>query len=212
MPPATSRLVTDPLNPRSTTVYESSTGRRHGGCLGDRSTMVYDAGGPIHRRIDTLGDRTTSAYDAAGHVIAVVDPLGNRSTATYDAAGNAVASTDALNHTTTSVYDGSTASRPRSIRSATGPRWCTTPMAASRAGRCQQSSHDVNDDAGRKTSSLDGLEKTWQTVYDAAGNAIAAIDPLGAPDHDGIRCGQPGRRGSMPSATELPVFTMPTAE
>ena len=27
------------------------------------------------------------------------------------------------------------------------------------------------------TSKLDGLEDTWQTVYDAAGNPVATIDP-----------------------------------
>ena len=81
----------NPLENRTTTVYDKTRAVASINALGDRSTTVYDAAGRKIANIDPLGRRATTVYNAVGQVIATVNPEGARGTSVYDDAGRNIA-------------------------------------------------------------------------------------------------------------------------
>ncbi len=151
--------------------------------LGQKTTLVRDAGNLVTDTIDPLGRKTGFTYDGAGNVTSSTDPAGNvtrfeyeptysrlvkRTDAlgqvtifSYDANGNLLSSTDPLGHITALAYN--TVGQPISI---TNPLGKTTVLEY--------------DDVGNLTATIDPLGNRTTLTYDAVSRLTGRTDPRGA--------------------------------
>ncbi len=149
--------VTDPLGTMVRTTYDLA-GRAVG-------TAVQDASG------STLATTSTD-YDADSHPVSVTDPLGHTTTSTYDARGRVTSLTepvdDTTSVTTTFGYDAS-GNRTRLTDGRSNTTWYTF------------TSHGLPESVIEPATDAHPAleERTWTTVYDAAGQPIEEHQPGG---------------------------------
>ena len=172
--------ITDAAGGVTSHVYGLNSGGNAFDSSGFKPTMVVDVDGyttlvtndALYRTTQTavgyatgLWSATNTAYDAVGNAVQVTDPLGNVTTTGYDALNRVVSKTFADGTTNSLGY------------TSTGLKW----RAVDELG---QVTTIVYDGAGRATKVQapplsDGTQAVTQTVYDAAGNAVATINALG---------------------------------
>ena len=179
----------DPLDRPEETVYVDA-----GTSGGDTSTRTsYDAAGRVRFTYDELGRESELRYDAYGRLAELIlpDPGTGNPTTTYqvDAAGNQTAITDPNGNTTRFVYDAlgrnvatidPLGGRTRTVYDIAGQRVATVDALG-------RASYVLYDSRGRRkiarTADPDGngpqLAAETEFAYDAAGNLIRQIDPLG---------------------------------
>jgi RHS repeat-associated protein/uncharacterized repeat protein (TIGR01451 family) len=157
----------------------------------------YDLAGDLVEQIDALGRVTRLTYDALGQVLTATDPLSHTVSKTYDAIGNLLTSTDANGHVTQYAYDA--LDRVSTLTDALSG---TVRYGYDAAGHVIS----TTDELGRTTlTQYDAVYRPVTTTYnfvdgvfdparpdedvitvkryDAAGNVVAAIDPLGYVTH-----------------------------
>ncbi|MBF0407960.1 MAG: hypothetical protein HQM10_11435 [Candidatus Riflebacteria bacterium] len=173
--------------------------------LGNRSITAYDSRGRVISEVDAegrivqydydlAGSRTglTDAacrvwrwkFDANGRTLAEIDPIGNRTTYSYNETGARTALVNARNQITTFSFD----SMNRLVQ-IDYPNGTAATFSYDLTGR-ELSRSDSNGLAAKKydasgnliseefqTSACPGVSKSWNYVYDLAGNRISAKNP-----------------------------------
>lgn len=166
--------------------------------LNHTTTLDYDLAGRVVRITDPLGNATSAEYDLAGRKIAIKDHNSSGAvqrtfTLGYDEADNQTTVTSPEGHITRRTYDA--LNRLTSlVEPVSGTESITTTYGYDAVGARTR----VTDGRGNTTwttyNSLglpetvtepataahpDAADRTWTTVYDAAGNPTATIQPGG---------------------------------
>ncbi|MFF4779561.1 RHS repeat-associated core domain-containing protein [Microtetraspora fusca] len=162
------------------------------------TSFDYDLSGRVIKTTNPLGASTTTSFDLAGRQIgtADVDASGNvlrTSSFGYDAAGNPISQTSATGHTTTRVFDAvNRLIEQREPVSAS--ETITTSFGYDAAGQETRSTDGRGNSTYTTYNSLGLVEsmiepstaahpnlsdRTWTSVYDAAGNPVTSLYPGG---------------------------------
>jgi RHS repeat-associated protein len=133
------------------------------------ATNVYNGSGQLTSSTDGRGKTTTYTYDANGNLTSVTDPLGNTTTYTYDAAGRVASMVE-----------------PRGNVQGADPNLYRTTYTYDAAGRLLtqtdplgNTTTNVYDNAGNRTSTTDARGKTTIWTYDAADRVLTETAPDG---------------------------------
>ena len=164
---------TDPLGRRTLNTYDSfGNVLTTTDPLGNTTTNVYDASGNLLSITDAAGQVTSFTYDAAGNPLTMSLPGGNTQAFVYDSLGNVLQQTDALGNTTTFTYDAS-GNQLTETRS-------QTLLDGSTRTILNETEYDASGRARFSRTYENGvLVRETETQYDAVGNRITEIDPLG---------------------------------
>lgn len=137
---------------------------------GEVERFAYDRDGLLVELTDAAGGTTTVERDELGRVVAVELAEGSRVAIDYDAEGRPVAVTDPAGAETRVGYDDA-----GNLATLTTPGGSTLVLDHDTAGRTVR----LVDPRGQE----DGADPdafAWTYDWDAAGNLVAAVDPLGA--------------------------------
>ncbi|PZG44533.1 hypothetical protein C1I98_16990 [Spongiactinospora gelatinilytica] len=168
------------------------------GPLNHATTNVYDLAGRLTKSTDPLGKSSVAEYDLAGRQVAAKD-LNNSGTVLrtatfgYDAAGNQTSVTSAEGHMTQQTFDagGRLTSRIEPVTAttsitttfgydATGARTRLTDGRGNATWTTYNTlalPETVTEPATTAHPAL--ADRTWTSLYDAAGNEVATIAPGG---------------------------------
>ncbi|GAA4671379.1 hypothetical protein GCM10023347_26540 [Streptomyces chumphonensis] len=162
------------------------------------TTYTYGPTGLLTAVADPLGRVARTQYDPAGRAVEVSDhdpegtPLRSRSTA-YDAEGNPVAVTDALGHTTRQTFDAA-GRLTRLVEPVDADTSVTTTFGYDALGQRTRltdgrghttwythTSHGEPESVVEPATDAhpDAADRTFTTVYDAAGRPVREIQPGG---------------------------------
>ncbi|WP_340558852.1 DNRLRE domain-containing protein [Streptomyces sp. GSL17-111] len=162
------------------------------------TTYAYGPTGLLTALTDPLGRIARTQYDPAGRAVEVSDhdtegaPLRSRSTA-YDAEGNPVAVTDALGHTTRQTFDAA-GRLTRLVEPVDDDTSVTTTFGYDATGQRTRltdgrghttwythTSHGEPESVVEPATDAhpDAVDRTFTTVYDAAGRPVREIQPGG---------------------------------
>lgn len=166
--------------------------------LGNTTTNAYDARGNLLSITDPAGQVTRFTYDAAGNPLTLELPGGNTQSFVYDPLGNVMQQTDALGNVTAFTYDanGNQLTETRTQTTPTGLRTIRTETDYDAEGRARfvrvfeddvlQSQTETRYDAlGNRVEEIDPLGRSTKFVYDDRGLLIATIYPDDTPGDDG---------------------------
>jgi RHS repeat-associated protein len=142
---------------------------------GTETDIVYDSlYRPTSKSVhyDATGDVSTThtGYDPVGNPLTATDPLGHVTTTAYDALNRPVRVTNADSTTRTAAYT-STGFKYQ----ATDENGHTTQYQYDTAGRATETLQPSVYDAVSGTTK----QPVTQTIYDASGDVVATINPLG---------------------------------
>jgi len=166
--------------------------------LNHTSTLAYDLLGRQTKVTDALGNATEATYDLAGRKTAAKDLTSTGATVRtlgfgYDLAGNQTSTTSGEGHVAQRQFDAlgrltsliEPISAGASITStfgydATGARTRTTDGRGNATWTTYNTFGLVESVIEPSTTTHPGAaERTWTTLYDAAGNAVATLQPGG---------------------------------
>ncbi|MEU0482250.1 polymorphic toxin-type HINT domain-containing protein [Streptosporangium sp. NPDC006013] len=169
--------------------------------LNKTSAIGYDFLGRTAKVTDPLGNATEATYDLAGRKTAAKDLSRTGSTESvvrtfgfgYDPAGNPTSTTSAEGHVTQRQFDAlgrmtaliEPVSASKSITStfgydATGARTRTTDGRGNATWTSYNTLGLVESVIEPPTTTHPGAaDRTWTTIYDAAGNAVSTLQPGG---------------------------------
>ncbi|WP_433215139.1 RHS repeat-associated core domain-containing protein [Microtetraspora malaysiensis] len=191
--------VTRPTGDSATRVYNAlGEMTSYTDAFGNATSFDHDLSGRVVKTTNPLGVSTTAKYDLAGRPIetADVDTGGTvlrTRTFGYDAAGNPTRQTTPSGHTTTRVFDA--VNRLIEQREPVSASETITASFGYDAAGQQTRSTDGRGNATYTTYNGLGLvesviepstaahpnlsDRTWTSVYDAAGNPVTSLDPGG---------------------------------
>jgi RHS repeat-associated protein len=158
------------------------------------ATNTYDAHGNVTATRDALGNATTFTNNARGEQTSVTDPLGHVTSFEYDGAGNVTKATDPLGHVTTYAYDANnrrlTESATRTVGGAV--ETLTTAYQYDKGDRLLKvtrpdgtATETVHDAVGQKVAAVDGLGRRVKYQYDELGQPVRVTHPDGKRDEIG---------------------------
>ncbi|GAA0829120.1 hypothetical protein GCM10009525_27440 [Streptosporangium amethystogenes subsp. fukuiense] len=166
--------------------------------LNHTSTLAYDLLGRQTKVTDALGNATEATYDLAGRMTAAKDLTSTGSIVRtvgfgYDPAGNLTSTTSGEGHATQRTFDAAgrltsliePVSATASITStfgydATGARTRTTDGRGNATWTTYNSLGLVESVIEPSTTAHpNAADRTWSSVYDASGNAVATLQPGG---------------------------------
>nr|WP_240973102.1 RHS repeat-associated core domain-containing protein [Nonomuraea sp. FMUSA5-5] len=166
--------------------------------LGNTTTFAYDPAGRPARTTDPLGRSSTAAYDLAGRKTEIreLDTNGGvlrTRKIRYDPAGNPISQTSAEGHTSTHVFDAANrlieiqepVSATEKITTsfgydATGSRTRSTDGRGNITFTTYNTLGLAESVIEPSTTAHPGLsDRTWTTLYDAAGNPVSSLVPGG---------------------------------
>ncbi|WP_336210134.1 polymorphic toxin-type HINT domain-containing protein [Nonomuraea sp. LPB2021202275-12-8] len=190
----------------------------------NKSTVTYDLAGRAVTATDPRNNATTLEYDLAGRQIGAkdLDSAGTvlrTSTSTYDLAGNQITATSPEGHLTRQTYDAlnrvtsliEPVSSSESITTgfgydATGARTRLTDGRGNATWSTYNSLGLIETLTEPATAAHPAAaDRTWTSVYDAAGNSVATLQPGGVRidrefDHLGRLAEETGGGGGAASA------------
>ena len=180
-------VLASPLG-NETFTYDATGGlTRVSGTLPGIGSVVFDRSGNRAATVDALGSETDYTYDALNRLTSVTQPLvlvadgtevRPRTTYAYDAAGNTVSVTDPLGHATFYAYDRADRLVVKADASSgvTSAAWSGSTLTLSSTLGAETFSYDS---AGRVVRIWRSLPGVTNTEYNALGNRVASVDPLG---------------------------------
>ncbi|MFH1653534.1 MAG: RHS repeat-associated core domain-containing protein, partial [Pseudomonadota bacterium] len=130
------------------------------------TSFTYSPEGLLTTRRDGEGRVTTYSYDSDGLLASITDGLNNMTSLSYDAAGNVTSITDGNGNVTTLTYDVN--NRLTSSTDAKGHR-----ITYNHKPSCGCSKDNMI------STLTDPNNNTWQFEYDAVGNLLKRVDPMG---------------------------------
>ncbi|WP_160330415.1 DNRLRE domain-containing protein [Sphaerimonospora mesophila] len=166
--------------------------------LGNAGTFDYDLAGRVTKVTNPDGTSTAAEYDLAGRKVAVkeLDDNGDvlrTQVLGYDAAGNPTSTTTAEGHTLRQAYDAG--NRLVEVKEPVSAEETVTTSFGYDAAGARTRSTDGRGNATVTTYNALGLvesmvepstaahpnasDRTWTTIYDAAGNPVADVAPGG---------------------------------
>ncbi|GAA4193833.1 hypothetical protein GCM10023074_15600 [Microbispora amethystogenes] len=170
----------------------------HTDAYGDATSFDYDLSGRVTKTTNPLGVSSTATYDLAGRQIETADvDAGGTVLRTekfgYDAAGNMTSQTTARGHTATRDFDA--ANRlVEQHEPVSATETITTSFGYDAAGQQTRSTDGRGNSTYTAYNSLGLVEsviepstqahpnlsdRTWTSVYDAAGNPVVSLNPGG---------------------------------
>ncbi len=171
-----SGILADHIPPRAIMV----TGRTLTDPDSNVTSYTYDALNRVTTITDALSQDTTFAYDANSNLTSITDANSHATSYTYDALNRVTAVTDALSRATTYTYDA-----VGNVTQTEDGNGVTNRLVYDTAGRLtgvdlnNDSSLDIEyayDDAGRRTSMVDGTGTTTYS-YDNANRLTSVAAP-----------------------------------
>ncbi|MFG1824478.1 DNRLRE domain-containing protein [Microbispora bryophytorum] len=166
--------------------------------LGDTTTFDFDLAGRQTKVTDPLGDTDSITYDLAGHPTAVKELDADGATVRtrsigYDLDGNPTSRTDAEGHTLTYAFDA-LGRITRMVEPVSAEDSITTSFGYDAAGARIRYTDGRGNATVTTYNSLglvesviepataqhpDLADRTWTTIYDAAGNPVKQVQPGG---------------------------------
>lgn len=203
--------LTDPRGKTTTFAYDSHGNLiEQASPLGNTVTMTYDGAGRLESRVDPRGNvddadpeqfRWTFTYDDADRLTSQTDPLGHTTSWGYDSVGNLIEILDPKGRQTTYRHNAT-----NELVAVVAPDGSETQYAYDAVGNlCQRTDTEgqvtgygydaanqpaeiitaaANSDPSSCAFSATDSSQVWTYTYDAAGNRIEDVTPIGNATED----------------------------
>lgn len=183
----------DPLGNITRNVYTNRNLVSTTDALGNVTRLTYNGRGDLLTLTDPRGNVTTNVYDTKGNLIRSTDAQGQVSTFIYDALGRTTAETDALGNLTRTTYESIGPlglERVTTVDPLGNSMQVTKDLKRRVAQERQQrtlpdgtievaTTRYVYDRQDRQIQTIAADGSVLRSEYDASGQVVAAVDPLG---------------------------------